>query len=88
VTHTDEVRHRVLAFLETACGVRPDTEGRLEVGLLSGGLLDSLSVLKLVSFIEDGFGVSLEPDYIHPDEMDSPSQIAALIDRLQREQVS
>lgn len=49
--------------------------------LITGGILDSISTLKLVTFLEDEFGVTLAAHEAGVDHLDSVGQIAALIAR-------
>ena len=49
--------------------------------LITGGLLDSISTLKLVVFLESRFGVSVEAHEAGIDHLDSVDQIASLIAR-------
>ena len=48
--------------------------------LISGGVLDSISTLKLVGFLEDRFNVVLEAHEAGPDHLDTLDRIAELID--------
>ena len=47
-----------------------------DVQLISDGILDSLAALKLVSFIEDKYGVQMQPHEINADYLDSLDIIA------------
>ena len=47
--------------------------------LISGGILDSISTLKLVVFLEERFGVVVEAHEAGIDHLDSIGQIAELI---------
>jgi acyl carrier protein len=48
--------------------------------LITGGILDSISTLKLVNFLEDRFGVTVEAYEAGVDNLDSVGQIARLIE--------
>jgi acyl carrier protein len=50
-----------------------------ETPLITGGILDSISTLKLVNFLEDRFGVTVEAHEAGVDNLDSVGQIARLI---------
>jgi len=53
--------------------------------LLSGGILDSMSVLELVSFLEDRFRVEFQPHELDRDHFDSLDAISRLVEeKLQR----
>ncbi len=49
--------------------------------LLERGLLDSLSILKTVTFCEEQFGITIPDDEVLPDHFESVRAIAALVDR-------
>ncbi len=51
-----------------------------ETPLITGGILDSISTLKLVVFLEDHFGVSVEAFEAGVEHLDSVGQIARLIE--------
>ncbi len=47
--------------------------------LISGGILDSITTLKMVTFLEDRFGITIEAYEAGVDNLDSIDQIAALV---------
>lgn len=47
--------------------------------LITGGVLDSIATLKLVMFIEERYGISLQAHEVDPEHLDTISQIAELI---------
>jgi len=47
--------------------------------LITGGILDSISTLKLVVFLEEHFGIRIEAYEAGVDHLDSIGQIAALV---------
>jgi acyl carrier protein len=49
--------------------------------LITGGILDSISTLKLVVFLEEQFGVQLEAFEAGADHLDSVASIAELVER-------
>jgi acyl carrier protein len=49
--------------------------------LITGGILDSISTLKLVVFLEDRFGITVEAHEAGIDHLDSVAQIVQLIAR-------
>jgi acyl carrier protein len=54
-----------------------------ETSFVEGGILDSTSVLELVSFLEERFGIGVEPDEINLENMDSLSRVEAYVLRKQ-----
>lgn len=55
-----------------------------ETPLITGGILDSISTLKLVVFLEQRFGVTVEAHEAGVDHLDSVGQIVRLISGKQR----
>jgi acyl carrier protein len=51
------------------------------VSFLDEGIVDSVGVMELVSFVEDDFGVQVEDLDITPENFDSVNKIAAYIRR-------
>jgi acyl carrier protein len=47
--------------------------------LITGGVLDSIATLKLVMFIEERYGITLQAHEVDPEHLDTISQIAELI---------
>lgn len=76
----DDIRQAVHSFIlrEFLPGESPD-ELTDETPLISGGILDSISTLKLVSFLEDHFEVTVEAHEAGVDNLDSVGQITRLI---------
>ena len=51
------------------------------VQLIRGGILDSLATLKLVSFLEERFGIQIEAHEANPANLDTVADIRALVQR-------
>lgn len=47
--------------------------------LVSGGILDSIATLKLVSFLEEQFRIELAPHETDADHLDTVADIATLV---------
>jgi acyl carrier protein len=75
-----EIRQPIHDYIlnEFLPGESPE-ELRDDTPLITGGILDSISTLKLVSFIEDHFGVTVEAHEAGVENLDSIRQIEALI---------
>jgi acyl carrier protein len=50
-----------------------------QTALLSEGIIDSLSVMVLVQFIETSFSFEFEPHEVDPDNLDSIDKMVAFI---------
>jgi acyl carrier protein len=77
----DEIKKMVHDYIlrEFLPGEDPDelTDG---TPLITGGILDSISTLKLVVFLEERFGVTVEAHEAGIDNLDTVGQIAELIE--------
>ena len=51
--------------------------------LLSSRLIDSISTLLLVEFLEKSFGISFQPHEVNNDNLDTLAAIAAFVERKQ-----
>ncbi len=78
----DPIRDSVHGYIlsEFLPGEAPD-ELTDDTPLITGGILDSISTLKLVVFLEDRFGVTVEAHEAGVENLDSVGQIARLIAR-------
>lgn len=50
-----------------------------DLNLLSNGIMDSLAVLKLVAYMENEFAISLEPEEIDMDNLNSIQTISDIV---------
>lgn len=53
-----------------------------EDSLLAKGLLDSMSILKTVTFCEEQFGITIPDEDVLPDHFESVRSIAKLVERV------
>src|SRR5262245_19772005 len=72
-------RKELEEFLTTAAG--HPTSINFEDDLLALGVLDSLTIMQLTSFIEERFSIRLELDDISPDHFRNLRSLMELIDR-------
>ena len=64
---------RNLLFSDNGFGYAED------VSFLEEGIVDSIGVLELVSFVEEKFGISVGDQEVTPENFDSVSRLAAYI---------
>lgn len=50
-----------------------------QTDLIDSGILDSLFLMQLVAFLEDSFGLSLNPESVTPENFASMERIAVLV---------
>ena len=77
----DQVRAYILS--EVLPGERPDNL-RDDMPLQSGGVLDSMATLRLVSFLERRFGIEVEAHEAGIENFEFIDAIVALVERKRR----
>ncbi len=63
---------------------QPNRKIGADEALISGGLIDSFSLMDLALFVEDTFGVRIEDTELNAQTFDSLTQLAALIESRQK----
>ena len=51
-----------------------------DASLISSGIVDSLALLRLISFIEERFGVRIEDDEVVPDNFETLNVMRGLVE--------
>ena len=76
----DQMKDALKAFIlkEFLPGENPE-ELTDQTPLITGGVLDSLSTLKLVAFIEENYKIQLEAHEVDVDHLDTISRIESLV---------
>jgi acyl carrier protein len=76
----DDIKQAVKDFIlqEFLPGENPD-ELKDDTPLITGGVLDSIATLKLVLFLEERYGVTLEAHEVDPEHLDTAVDIARLV---------
>jgi len=76
-----ETRQLVKDYIlrEFLAGENPD-ELKPETPLISGGILDSIATVKLVSFLESSFAIKVEPHEIDVENLNTLDLIARMVD--------
>lgn len=72
----------VTAWLTRAAAPRINGELTPDTELVVQGILDSIEILNLVSFLEERFGVAVPIDDFIPENFATPRAIGELVDRL------
>jgi acyl carrier protein len=76
VTLVDEIA----AFFKEMRGLPASDVPNENDRLISGGVLDSLALVELVSFLEGRFGISIDEDDLVPEHFETMAAIAALVE--------
>ncbi len=77
----DEIRSSIRSYILTEFLPGEDaSELTDQTPLITGGILDSISTLKLVTFLEDHFQITIEAHEAGKEHLDTIAQIALLVD--------
>lgn len=75
--------HQMDKLIDILQTVRPDVDFTTEKNLLQSGVLDSLSIVMLVSDLQEAFDIEVTPVDIVPENFESAETIYSMIQRLQ-----
>ena len=79
---SDTVEARIRAFILGNFMVAPEDSSFADTdSLLSLGIIDSMGVLELATFLQKEFGVDAAPSEVSPGNFDSIAAIAAFVAR-------
>lgn len=78
----DSLTQTVLGWLKEAAAKLGDVHIAANSELIEQGILDSLEILRLVSFLEERFHVMVPVDEFVPENFRTPATIAAMMARL------
>ncbi len=75
----DDIKEKLYAYFSQECGINKES---IEANqpIFSTGLLDSIELIKLISFIDKEIGVTINPLDIGFDEFDTIDRIVANIE--------
>ena len=77
---TNELINQKLAeFIVTKILSQPKRVLRTDEALITGGIIDSFSLIDLALFVEDNFGVRIADSELNSSTFDSLDQLSALI---------
>ncbi|MBZ5625979.1 MAG: acyl carrier protein [Acidobacteriia bacterium] len=84
-TSSDKIREQLRAYImsEVLPGERPENL-KDDMSLQSSGVLDSMATLRLVSFIEQRFGIEVEAHEAGIENLEFIDAITAFVQRKQR----
>ena len=72
-------------LMEILGDLRPDVDFEKETNLISGGILESLDIVSLVSELTDEFDITIRPKDLVPENFNSVDAMLALITKLVEE---
>jgi acyl carrier protein len=78
----EETEKKVLYWLQEVGGKASGAPITPETELLENGVLDSVGILNLVSFLEEQFGLTVPFEAFVPENFKTPATITAMVTRL------
>lgn len=72
-------------LLEILQEMQPDVDFEKETSLVTGGILDSFTIVNLVAELNDAFDIEITASDLVVENFDSAAAILALVERLQDE---
>ena len=76
---TSEIKPKISRYIAEELLKSPDRQIQPDEPLISGGLVDSFSLVDLALFIEETFGVRIDDTELNVDTFDTLEQLAALV---------
>lgn len=75
----DTILANLRSYITSQILKQPDLTIAADEALISGGLIDSFSLVDLALYIEDTYGVRIDDTELNADTFDTLNQLAALI---------
>jgi acyl carrier protein len=76
----DEVRQKLRHFiLENYLFTDDENALKDDDSFLDGGVLDSMGILELIDYLDEGLGIKVEGDELVPDNLDSINSLLKFI---------
>ena len=76
---TAEIKTKLNTYITTEIMRQPDRQLTDDEALISGGLVDSFSLVDLALFVEESFGVKIDDTELNAETFDTLEQLAQLI---------
>ena len=73
-------------LMEILLEIDPDVDYENETQLIDGKVLNSFSIVSLISEISDAFGIEISPKYLVPENFNSAQAMWAMIQKIQEEE--
>ncbi|MDD6468525.1 MAG: acyl carrier protein [Bacilli bacterium] len=73
-------------LLDILMDINPDIDYENENNLIDGKVLDSFSIITLISEISDQFDIEISPKYLVPENFNSVEAMWNLIQKIEEEQ--
>ncbi|MDO8805681.1 MAG: acyl carrier protein [Elusimicrobiota bacterium] len=77
---TEDIRAAVLKYVKAEYLEDDDQEINFDTALISGGIVDSFSMVSLKRFLENRYKIQIPDDKATPESFDSVNKIASLVE--------
>ena len=78
--NTEDIRVAVLKYVKAEYLEDDDQELTCDTALISGGIVDSFSMVSLKRFLENRYKIQIPDDKATPEAFDSVNKITALVE--------
>ncbi|MDH5505964.1 MAG: acyl carrier protein [Anaerolineae bacterium] len=76
---SNEITTQLGEYITSQIMQQPERKLAADEALISGGLIDSFSLIDLALFVEESFGVKIDDTELNAETFDTLAQLAALI---------
>ncbi|UCD95637.1 MAG: acyl carrier protein [Candidatus Zixiibacteriota bacterium] len=78
---SEKIAEKVESFIEKDVVFEQEAKPSRDQALLETGIIDSTSILELVAFLEETFGITIEDEELLPANLDSIDKITSFVSR-------
>jgi len=78
--NTEDIRAAVLKYVKAEYLEDDDQEINMDTALISGGIVDSFSMVSLKRFLENKYKIQIPDDKATPEAFDSVNKITSLVE--------
>ena len=78
---SEKIAEKVESFIEENVVFEEEAKPSRDQALLETGIIDSTSILELVAFLEETFGITVEDEELLPANLDSVDKITSFVSR-------
>ncbi|MDH3457217.1 MAG: acyl carrier protein [Gemmatimonadota bacterium] len=75
----ESIATRVIEYLSEAKGLSGEEQVSADTSLIRSGLVDSLGMEELIRFLEESFGIQVEDEDLMPENFETATSIASLV---------
>jgi acyl carrier protein len=80
MTLYSEIQEKLMKYISTEILKQPDRRIDPDAPLLTGGIIDSFSLIDLALYVEDEFGVHIDDSELNSSTFDTINQLVKIIE--------